>query len=171
MMNFNFKQVRSLIFWPALTLFVALTSLPAHAGQRFQPNGAGDEITDNQTGLVWRRCSEGQNWNGKTCAGSHQAYTFDGALARAQDQAGSSGVAWRLPNVKELKSLVNPEVINPAINASAFPGTPVTYFWSGTPVAGYAPGVWVVWFIDGLVGTGEAEAEYGGAARLVRTVP
>ncbi|MFZ2990918.1 DUF1566 domain-containing protein [Ideonella sp.] len=170
-MNFNLAPRRSIVRQWGLSLVAALACLSAHSGQRFQANAAGDEITDNQTGLVWRRCTEGQNWNGKTCAGSHQAYTFEGALARAQNQAGSSGVAWRLPNVKELKSLVNPEVINPAINTSAFPGTPVTYFWSGTPVAGYAPGVWVVWFIDGLVGTGEAEAEYGGAARLVRTIP
>lgn len=170
-MNFNSTPSQSLARQLALSLLVVLTSLSAQGGQRFQPNAAGDEITDSHTGLVWRRCTEGQNWNGQTCTGTYQAYAFDGALARAQSQADSSGLAWRLPNVKELKSLVKPAVYSPAINTAAFPGTPNTYFWSATPVARDASAAWVVFFIDGFVGTTDVAEEKYGTVRLVRTAP
>jgi len=145
----------------------ALASAPAQAaGARFVPSAAGDEITDTATGLVWRRCAEGQAWTGSTCGGSATGYTWEGALALANSTATSTGVAWRVPNVKELQSLVNRQTVSPAIDATAFPGTPSSWFWTSTPYAGNASDAWRVAFGYGFVGY--LNRYYGNAVRLVR---
>jgi hypothetical protein len=54
----------------------------------------------------------------------------------------------------------------PTIQAAAFPNTPSSYFWSGSPYAGNTDYAWVVGFNDGdAVGS----YRYGGRhVRLVR---
>jgi hypothetical protein len=43
--------------------------MPASASaQPYVISVDGDEVTDQQTGLIWRRCAEGMHWNGATCA-------------------------------------------------------------------------------------------------------
>jgi hypothetical protein len=159
---------------PAGVLAAALcatlwASAPAQAaGPRFVPSAAGDEVTDTQTGLVWRRCAEGQAWTGSTCAGSAPSMTWDGALSHAQSQAASTGLAWRVPNVKELRSLVNLARTSPAIDTAAFPNTPSDWFWTSTPYAGDADSAWVVDFYGGYVLNGNRNYDYYGAVRLVR---
>jgi hypothetical protein len=76
------------------------------------------------------------------------------------NQAGFAGHKdWRLPNRKELQSIVNYAAHNPAINTAAFPGFPsagdnALSCWTSTP---YAPDevaakAWFVDFISGDVG-------------------
>lgn len=79
----------------------------------------GSIVTDTATGLVWRRCSEGLAWNGQTCTGNAIYYSALGALARATTQTG-----WRVPNLKELSSIVDTTTSYPAINSVAFPDLP-----------------------------------------------
>ena len=93
----------------------------------------GSEVTDTKTGLIWRRCAEGMTWNGGTCAGTPLTFTHEAALQRAAAQASSTGVAWRLPNIKELSSIVDRSLTNPSIDRTAFPATPSKLFWSSTP--------------------------------------
>jgi hypothetical protein len=40
---------------------------------RFTDNGDGT-VTDTATGLQWKRCSEGQSWDGATCSGTATNY-------------------------------------------------------------------------------------------------
>lgn len=115
----------------AVALLLAATSAQS---QTYTYSTAGDEVTDSKTGLIWRRCSEGQTWSGNTCTGTAATYTHEQALAQAKAQAGTAG--WRLPNVKELTSIANKAFVNPAIDSTAFPGTPSYYYWSSTPNAG-----------------------------------
>ncbi len=133
---------------------------------RFVPSASGEEVTDTQTGLIWRRCSEGQTWTGGTCAGSFGTYTWDNVLAHAKSTANSTGVAWRLPNVKELQSLVDRSVQYPSIDSSVFPGVPGLWFWTSTQSAGNASLAWVVNFNVGYVSCGYRNDYY--AVRLVR---
>lgn len=93
---------------------------------------------DQLTGLVWMRCSLGQIWNGKTCEGQVMKTTWQGALeevrrinARKEGVAGSK--AWRLPNIKELNTLIERQCMQPAINIEVFPNTSNWYYWSSTP--------------------------------------
>jgi hypothetical protein len=138
------------------------------AGDRFVPNAAGDEITDTETGLIWRRCAEGQLWSGTTCTDTPTSFSFRNALEHAKSVATSTGVAWRLPNVKELSSLVIRNKSAALINTTAFPSSGAqVIFWSSTPQHSSAMvGGWFVDFQRGYVGMNPSTVTY--AVRLVR---
>ena len=53
---------------------------------------------------------------------------------------------WRLPNIKELGSLVARNCENPSINIALFPNTPEMPFWTSTPFSKYSNGTWLVHF-------------------------
>lgn len=114
---------------------------------RYTVQAGGAEVLDTQTGLIWQRCSLGQSWNGSTCAGSAGAYTWQSALQAARDL----GNGWRLPNSKELQSLVEEACYNPAINETLFPSTAVKNYWTSSPYApSYGLNAWLVDFDSGL---------------------
>jgi hypothetical protein len=133
-----------------ITFALLACAVSAHAQSRFTYSAAGDEVTDSQTGLVWRRCSEGQSWGVGTCTGTAATYTHEAALVQAQAQAGAAG--WRLPNVNELSSINDKTRLNPAIDSTAFPATPSNFFWTATPYAAYSRITWLVHFLYGHVG-------------------
>jgi hypothetical protein len=146
-------------------LLLASATAQAQAQARYSYSAAGDEVTDTQTGLTWRRCSEGQTWSGGTCTGTIATYTHEQALARATSQAGTAG--WRLPSVKELSSIADKTRSNPAIDTTAFPATPSDWYWSSTPYAGLSSYAWGVGFGDGYVG-GYDSRDNSYHVRLVR---
>lgn len=86
-----------------------------------------NEVQDLKTGLIWQRCSVGQEWDGITCSGSATQLTWQRALEQAND-------AWRLPNVKELASLLETSCEYPAINLMVFPNTPSASYWTSSPM-------------------------------------
>lgn len=136
------------------------------SAQPFVISNDGTEVTDQKTGLIWRRCSEGMIWNGFTCAGTASTFTHEAAMQHAATQAISAGVAWRLPNVKELPSIVDKNRYNPAIDTTAFPATPALPFWSASPYAGISTYAWRLNFYDGNVVGYYRINEY--SVRLVR---
>ncbi len=108
----------------------------------FVDNGDGT-VTDKTTGLTWKRCSEGQTWDSSAsaCSGTAVQYTWQAALQRAETLDSSGGFAgkkdWRLPNSKEISTIVERACQNPAINLTVFPGTPDNgLFWSASPYLG-----------------------------------
>ena len=127
-------------------------SIPASTpNSQLQDNGDGT-ITDTKTGLIWKRCLEGQS--GSDCAsGSAEAFTWQQALQRAQTVNSSGGFAgasvWRVPTIKELRSLVEQQCADPAINLTRFPNPGSDFVWSSSAVAGSANGAWSVSFNDG----------------------
>jgi hypothetical protein len=122
--------------------------LPIFAFAQIIPNGA--EVTDTKTNLTWRRCAEGMTWDGtSSCTGTATTFTHDGALQQAASQAGAG---WRLPNVKELSSIVDKNSINPATDSTSFPATPASLFWSSSPFVTLPSSAWVVDFGVGVVG-------------------
>jgi len=134
------------------------------AADRFVVNGA--EVTDASTGLIWRRCVEGQVLSGDTCVGAPYTFTWEDALAQALAEAEGTGVAWRVPNIKELASLMELSKVGPAIDTTAFPQTPSLVHWSSSPVTGMPTGYWAVNF--NLGGVGKLSHRYLYALRLVR---
>lgn len=111
----------------------ASRSQDAPGNVRFITSTDGLEVTDTMTGLVWRRCAEGTFWNdgGQSCDGEATEFTWEHALdyAKANREGG-----WRIPNVKELFSLVDPQELM-SIDPLAFPNTPFyKTFISSTPV-------------------------------------
>jgi hypothetical protein len=107
--------------------------------------------THNTTGLMWMRCSLGQNWDGKGCSGSAAALSWQGALQSARDFEHAGFNDWRLPNKNELESIVEERCSAPAINTNVFPGTPSAHYWSSSPYAGLSSGAWNVDFGFGSV--------------------
>ena len=111
-------------------------SIPATApASRFTDNGDGT-VTDKATGLQWKRCSEGQTWSSGTCTGSATTHTWQQALQLAGGVSYAGQSDWRLPNVKELASIVELACSEPAIDLAAFPG-PLGGFkvWTSSPAA------------------------------------
>ena len=146
-------------------------SIPATAlTSQFTDNSDGT-VTDTQTGLMWKKCAEGQD--PLTCSGSTSSFNWQAALQRAQDVNG--GLAgnnltytdWRVPNIKELASLVEEQCYSPAINTAVFPNAPSAVFWSASPHAGYGYDAWGVGFSFGH--DGNYSKNYGGGVRLVRS--
>lgn len=93
-------------------------------------------VTDSKTSLMWKRCSEGQVWNGVTCNGNATRYSWQAALQQAQtlNAGGFSGYNdWRVPNLKELLSIVEGQCFDPAINLHIFPNTSNRTFWTSSP--------------------------------------
>lgn len=132
----------------ALVLLLGLAGCgQALAQARYTYSDNGTEVTDVQAGLVWRRCSEGQVWSAGTCSGTPTGFTHEQALAYAKNQAG-----WRMPNVKELSSLLDVSRFNPAIDGNAFPLTPNALYWASTPDVRLPSLAWTVDFgIGGVV--------------------
>lgn len=148
----------------ALGMTAARAACPSvPTASRFSINIAGDEVTDSKTALVWARCSVGQSWNGSACTGTGtESYlTHQAALQHAAAQTG-----WRLPNVKELSSLMDEGCQNPVIDSAAFPNTPSTWFWSSSPYMSFTGVARGVDFGDGGVVNGGRGNAY--AVRLVR---
>lgn len=108
-----------------------------------------DEVTDKRTGLTWKRCSEGQTWSGGTCIGTLPARSHEAALTLANTGQGPTG--WRLPNVKELASLADKGCQVPSIDSTAFPATPINWYWSSSPDVGSSGKAWCVSFYNGKV--------------------
>ena len=123
-------------------------------------------VTHHKTGLMWMRCTLGQNWDGTTCTNTAQSYTWAGALQAAEGFNFAGHGDWRLPDTKELSSIVEQACVVPAINATVFPDTPQSFFWSASPYAGYVLNAWGVNFGSGFDGVnGKAGAHH---VRLVR---
>ncbi len=106
-------------------------------------------VTDSATGLMWAQCVAGLD--GLQCDnGTADAMDWGDALAFAQnhDLAGYSD--WRLPNNKELFSLVDFTTVSPAINLNVFPATTQEYTWSSSPMIEFSQDSWFINFKTGL---------------------
>jgi hypothetical protein len=133
------------------------------------------EIIDSQTGLIWKRCTEGTSWTGTDCEGVPLRFTFEKAQARARSEALAGGLDWRVPSEEELMSITKTG-LSPSIDWIAFPNTPPHKFWTCTPLGllvscgvepapgTYARGKFV------LFATGAADVGYRVEANYVRLV-
>jgi len=98
-------------------------------------------VTDTRTGLMWKQCQEGYAGAGCTLDGGTTRFDWQAALAHAESHSFAGHGDWRLPNLKELDSLVEECRTNPAINNNVFPmskdgqGQFTWYVWSSTPSA------------------------------------
>lgn len=124
---------------------------PTAANDRYQNLGDGTVI-DLTTKLMWKRCSEGQV--GVLCdTGAEEGFYWDDSLQYIESLNSTGGFAgysdWRLPNRKELESLVEESCVSPAINLFQFPNTPNSFYWSSSRYPGESIFAWGVNFGDG----------------------
>lgn len=141
---------------------------------RFIDNGDG-VVTDTKTNLMWQKCSYGQS--GNDCStGATIPLPWKESLQYVESLNNSSGFAghvdWRLPNAKELSSLLERSCFIPAINLAVFPNVDSSNgsFWSSTPyINPNSPSIYALSVgYYGLGGMSNERKEYGRSVRLVR---
>lgn len=137
---------------------------------------------DDRTGLMWTtnpgsisdiksKC----NWDAPP---EEPGCTWALAVSSACEDLVYAGYEdWRLPNIRELMSIVDYQKYSPAINTAAFPDTVGVMYWSST-MRTYLYNVgydvtfttpWGVNFSDGVVTTSEVTSSY--RVRCVRGGP
>ena len=130
-----FTSVFSSALWAKasckLTNIVASTPLT-----RFNLNGDAT-VTDLKTGLMWKQCPEGKS--GSDClTGNYQNAFWDTSLNEIVKLNAGAGFAgykdWRMPNVKELRSIIEAQCYGPAVNEEVFPNTPLVNFLTSSLV-------------------------------------
>ena len=93
-------------------------------------------VTHVSTRLMWKKCAEGLS--GASCSGGSATTMMWGAALAAADSSTFAGYEdWRLPNVKELHSILELCGYDLAINMEVFPGVPRpssngALFWTST---------------------------------------
>jgi hypothetical protein len=115
-------------------------------------NGNGT-VTDNNTGLMWQKGELGQ-------------MTFGSALSHCELLSLGGYSDWRLPNIKELESLIDESQYDPAIKISFFPNAIASSYWSSTTNTSHLEEVRCVDFEDGT--NNSIIKDYGYYARCVR---
>ncbi len=117
-------------------------------GAPYTDNGNGT-VTDSATGLIWQKCSNGQN--ATSCSGSASTITWSNAITYCNGLT-LAGRTWRLPNVNELRSIVDfTKSTAPTIDTTAFPSTQSNFYWSSSTYAKNTIFAWFVYFVNGVV--------------------
>ena len=162
----------ALLAWPAAAPWAfENTAVPATTPTSdFTLDDVNGTAYHKKTGLTWKRCAEGWDWDGSTCIDNESVantYTWSQALQRGPTLGTFAGFSdWRLPNQKELNSIVEQRNWYPAINATVFRNTPATNFWSASP---YAPNAGLAWYVVFYFGYDVADVKGSNyAVRLVR---
>jgi hypothetical protein len=101
---------------------------------RFVVDGTGNCVTDNLTGLMWVRAPSATPANWTTALTNANGLTLCGFSD------------WRLPNRRELRSLVNYGVSDNAalLNTQGFTGVQAGFYWTSSSLAAGASNAWVV---------------------------
>ena len=91
------------------------------------------DLRVNNNNLTWRRCLYGQQWDNasQSCTGNPVKLNWQNALLTAK----SNG--WRLPNTKELMSIIDRQCFSPPLHPVLFPEAPASLtsgLWTSTPL-------------------------------------
>ena len=129
-------MMTALLFWMSIS--------PAMAG--FVANGDGT-VSDTVTGLMWSQDTlGGMDWAS--------------AMAHCETLVFAGYNDWRLPNRNELQSLVDYSIYYPSIDATFFPDTVSSGYWSSTTNASNSDHAWLVNFGNGSVGSSHKSTSY-----------
>lgn len=106
-------------------------------------------VSDKQTGLMWKRCLEGQT--GKSCQNDKaQSYTWSKAFEYAKKHKFAGYNDWRLPKQKELISIIEHQCYLPAINSTLFPNEQGSFVWSSSQLDNDMYQIWTIYFTYGV---------------------
>lgn len=114
----------------------------------FTDNGDGT-VRDQATGLLWQKCSAGQS--GTSCGtGTASAFTWALAVTYCNSLVLASRT-WRLPNINELRTIIDVTLGAAPLVYAAFPNTPlsVSQYWSSDSLVSPSNRGWYVYFLDG----------------------
>lgn len=97
--------------------------------QHFTMHGDGT-ATDELTGLMWQR------------AVYFDTLTWEAALGHADTLTLAGFTDWRLPNIKELRSISDASMIGPSIDGGVFGNVGARKYWSGTTLPNQTTKAW-----------------------------
>jgi hypothetical protein len=103
----------------------------ASGAHSLQASADGSELVDTASGLVWQRCVQGMQWDGRHCTGEPALATHAEALALARAHSTADGRLWRVPRVPELKRLADRLTHDPQA-AALVSGAPGGWYWSSS---------------------------------------
>lgn len=103
--------------------------IPPTVASHFTDNGDGT-VTDVLTNLIWQKTpvSDSMSW--------------ENALVFSENLTLAGSDDWRLPNIKELQSLCETSIANPAINTSFFPKIGIKKYWASTSLPNQTSRAW-----------------------------
>lgn len=137
--------------------------LGGNTNGHFELNASG-QILDSRTGLVWQQCVAGQHWVDGRCSWQEGEVKLTWREAIAAQPEG-----WRLPNKKELETLVVRNCYRPALDHQAFGEVEVGLLWTSTPTLNGASRAWAIDFNDGAHLSVSNSNRY--AVRWVKSAP
>ncbi len=167
------KAKLTITLWIALAVSPVVqaacrTDIPPSApSTRFTSNKDGT-VLDKKTGLTWKVCHEGETWVAATtttpesCTGTPTAFDWKSALSYINTDVNVAGSpantgGWRMPNIKELSSILERRCYGPMLDPDTFPKSSgfgsEWRFWTSTPWNGYTPSNGNgspanVWYVD-----------------------
>ena len=116
---------------------------------RFKDNGGGT-ITDMASGLMWVK-EPGAIGGNFGSAGSPAKMTWNNAIDECPALTYAGHSDWRLPNIKELASIIDHGKSSPSIDTVFFPSTQTTKYWSSTTLNSFSGVKWYVAFDEGEI--------------------
>jgi hypothetical protein len=119
---------------------------------------------------MWQGCTKGSA--GNSCStGTASPDTWESALSYCEGLDWAGHTDWRLPNRKELRSIVDNRRSNPTVDPAIFPATPGNNFWTSTTELFNSNGMksYYVYFYDGMVH--QLVKSTDNYIRCVRTMP
>ncbi len=122
------------ILWIALLFLLTIPCLSQAMGP-YSDNGNGT-VTDQATGLVWQKSA------------NDQQMTWPEALSYCENLIYGGRDDWRLPNIQELRSLVDYNSYAPAIDDETF-SCMSAFYWSSTSRASGPAYAWGINFYAG----------------------
>lgn len=117
--------------------------------QKFTHNGD-QTVTDHNTMLMWQQVA------------STEPMTWESALTHCENLTLANYEDWRLPNIKEIRSISNDETLsNPSVSITYFTLAQSSPYWSSTTLANNTTQAWFVDFQYGLVSHQEKSTSSG----------
>lgn len=107
-------------------------------------------VYDIETKLTWKICAEGMTYSNARCTGNPINLNWNVAMKTY----GRDGQGWRLPNIDELRSIVEKRCSNPPINLNVFPDTPMFNFWSSSDAVGWVDRAFDIKFEEIIINYG-----------------
>ncbi len=147
--------------WEVKTTAATDLRYSGHSYKWYSTNGAenGGNFGQNAGGV-----GEANSCNATLPSGQCNTKRF----AAAVNAAALCGYSdWRLPTMRELKTIVKDGASSPAIDTDYFPNTDALRFWSASTAVTMPTQAWVVSFNDGITNT-YCKARHDHNARLVR---
>ena len=111
-------------------------SVPAKRVKEHFTDNKDGTVTDNGNGLIWMQVEAGE-------------MVWEEAIKYCENLLYAGKDDWRLPDIKELKSISDYTLYSPAIDTSYFPNMKSTYHWSSSSTR-QQKSRWYLNFISGI---------------------